>query len=228
MRQSAGFPSLCPRVVPALMVLVALAALTVSCSLLDTSGGAGGALSTGLLSQVPDGYQEVTRWDVAGLLQAEGLQEVQDDFRDQWEWIEEYGIFMDDVSELVRATDDRDDTLVLIAGQFDWEDILDDLDDAGFRDDTYRDVEIWEDRNGDVVVGLLEERNQIVLSTSGSAGVRDTTGVILSGILEGLAAPRKSLTGLSARSGFVSISCNSARSFCVNSSLPASVSQEYT
>ena len=45
---------------------------------------------------------------------------------------------------------------------------------TGFRDSTDRDVEVWEDRNGDVAVGILEERNQIILSTSGSAGVRDT------------------------------------------------------
>ena len=97
----------------------------------------------------------MTRWAVAALLQAEGLTEVQDDFLERWEWTEQYGIFMDDVSELVRATDDRDYTLVLFAGQFDWEDIIDDLEDAGFRDDTYRNVEIWEDRQGGVVVGLL-------------------------------------------------------------------------
>jgi len=146
--------------------------LTVACSTVDTGGGTAGALPTGLLSQVPDGYQKVTRWDVAGLLRAEGLEEAPDDFREQWEWTERYGIFMDDVSELVRATDDRDDTLILLAGQFDWDDIIDDLDDAGFRDSTYRDVEVWA-RQGKVVLGLLEERNQVVLSTSGVAVVRD-------------------------------------------------------
>ena len=93
MSQSVGIRNLWLRVVPALIALVALAFLTVSCSqadtdtttatATDTDAGSGGAAPTDLLSLVPDGYQEVTRWDVAGLLRAEGLEEVQDEFLDQ-------------------------------------------------------------------------------------------------------------------------------------------------
>ena len=178
MSQSVGFRNLGLRVFPALLALVVLASLTVSCSQDDTDtdakAGSGDTASPDLLGLVPDGYQEVTRWDVAGLLDAEGLEETQDNFREQWEWTEQYGIFMDDVDELLRARDYRDATLVFFAGQFDWDSLRDDLDQAGLRDDTYRDVEVWEDRLGDVVVGLLVERNQVILSISRSFGVRDT------------------------------------------------------
>ena len=87
MSQSVGFRSLLLRVVSALIALVALAFLTVSCSQADTDTDAvsGGAAPTDLLSLVPDGYQEATRWDVVGLLGAKGLEEVQDEFREQWE-----------------------------------------------------------------------------------------------------------------------------------------------
>ena len=74
------------------------------------------------------------------------------------EWLEEYGIFPDDLTELVVAEDGRGNTLLLFAGELDFEGIRDDLDDAGFRDSIYRNVEVWEQRRGDLVVALLEGR----------------------------------------------------------------------
>ena len=127
-----------------------------------------------LLSQVPNGYSEVVRWDVANLLAGERAQYLQEDFRDQWEWIEEHGILLEDVAELVYAGDGYGNTLVLLAGDFDWDYIHNYLYQASFVDSSYRNVEIWRHPQRDLVVGFLVERDQLVLSTSGSAGVRDT------------------------------------------------------
>lgn len=128
----------------------------------------------GLLSQVPDGYTEVVRWDVAGLFAGETARQLQDDFRDQWEWIEEHGINLEDVTELVHAGDGQGNTLVLLAGKFDWDLLHNYLYQAGFVDSSYRNIEVWKHPQRDQVVGFLVARDQVVLSTSGSAGVRDT------------------------------------------------------
>jgi hypothetical protein len=113
---------------------------------LPIGGGTQGP--SGLLGLVPGGYERVTRWEVSKLLSGEGLEDLQDEFQDSWEWLEEYGIFSDDLTELVVADDGRGNTLLLFAGELDFEGIRDDLDDAGFRDSTYRDVEVWVSTTG--------------------------------------------------------------------------------
>ena len=70
--------------------------------------------------------------------------------------------------------DPEGNTLVLFAGQFDWDLIHNHLYYQGFVDSTYRDVEIWKHPDQDVVFGLMPDRNQVVASTSGSVAVRDT------------------------------------------------------
>ena len=138
---------------------------------LPIGGGTQGP--SGLLGLVPGGYERVTRWEVSKLLSGEGLEDLQDEFQDSWEWLEEYGIFSDDLTELVVAEDGRGNTLLLFAGELDFEGIRDDLDDAGFRDSTYRNVEVWEQRRGDLVVALLEGGKEAVLSSPGDDGVKD-------------------------------------------------------
>ena len=127
-----------------------------------------------LLDQVPNGYSELVRWDVTALLASQGAEALKKDFRSEWKWIEGYGLKIDEVSEIVQAVDDEGNTLVLFAGQFDWDLIHNHLYYEGFVDSTYRDVEIWKHPEQDVVFGLLPDRNQVVASTSGSVAVRDT------------------------------------------------------
>ena len=148
--------------------MLLLVSLAVSCG-----GEGGGKGPSGLLVLVPDGYEQVTRWDVARLFQGEGLEDLQEDFQDQWEWIEEYGIFPGDLDELVVATDGRGNTLMVFAGRFDFDDIRDDLANAGFSDSTNRDMEVWEQRRGTPMMALLEDRNQVVLSFPDDDGVKD-------------------------------------------------------
>ena len=127
-----------------------------------------------LLDQVPIGYSELVRWDVRGLLASRGAAALQQEFRSKWNWIEEYGLEIREVSEIVRAVDPEGNTLVLLSGQFDWDLIHNHLYYAGFVDSTYRDVELWKHPAQDVVIGLLPNRDQVVVSTSGSVAVRDT------------------------------------------------------
>ena len=49
--------------------------------------------------------------------------------------------------------------IVLLKGTFEFDDLRDDLDDAGYDDTTYRDYEVW---NGTYSYGLLEETGYII------------------------------------------------------------------
>ena len=126
-----------------------------------------------LLDQVPNGYSELVRWDVTGLLASQGTEALKQDFRSEWNWIEGHGLKIEEVSEIVQAVDHDGNTLLLFAGQFDWDLIHNHLYYEGFVDSTYRDVEIWKHPEQDVVFGLLPDRDQIVASPSGSVAVRD-------------------------------------------------------
>ena len=128
----------------------------------------------GLLGQVPDGYSELARWDVRALLAGRGAQSLQKDFRSEWEWIDTHGLKIEEVSEIIQAWDEQGNTLVLLAGEFDWDLIHNHLYYEGFVDSAYRDVEIWKHPEQDLVFALLPDRDQIVASPSGSAAVRDT------------------------------------------------------
>ncbi len=127
-----------------------------------------------LLDQVPNGYSELVRWDVTGLLASQGAEALKKDFLSEWKWVEGHGLKIEEVSEIVQAVDHEGNTLVFFAGQFDWDLIHNHLYYEGFVDSTYRDVEIWKHPDQDVVFGLMPDRNQIVASTTGSVAVRDT------------------------------------------------------
>lgn len=88
---------------PLLLTLVALF------SLLSTACGTGSAdvdASSGdLLGKVPDGYDKLVSWNVQEILQADGRDGIRSDFLDAWEWTEEFGIYVEDTTDLVDATD---------------------------------------------------------------------------------------------------------------------------
>ena len=71
----------------------------------------------GLLDQVPNGYSELVRWDVTGLLASQGAEALKKDFRSEWKWIEGHGLKIEEVSEIVQAVDEEGNTLVLFAGR---------------------------------------------------------------------------------------------------------------
>ena len=165
------------RALPVLLVLAIVAFIGVSCG----GGSSGGAVPAGLLNQVPDGYVQVVQWDVESLLDDEGLDDLQDEFLEAWEWVEEYGIFLDDVTKVVSATDDRSNSLWLLSGEFEWDDVRDDLDDVGFNDSEYRNVEVWEESSRGLTVGLLEDRGLVVISSPEDDGVKDVIRALQSG-----------------------------------------------
>ena len=68
----------------------------------------------GPLDQVPNGYSELVRWDVRGLLASQGAEALKQDFRSEWKWIEGHGLKIEEVSEIVQAVDHEGNTLVQV------------------------------------------------------------------------------------------------------------------
>ena len=64
-------------------------------------------------------------------------------------WTTSYALLLSDMGNA--------DALTVLQGIFRTDDVADALDDAGFRDDVYRDIEIWVDRRSDTAVALAAE-----------------------------------------------------------------------
>ena len=74
----------------------------------------------------------------------------------------EWGIDLDDIDALLLSDLDNADALTVLQGIFSTEDVADALDDAGYRDDVYRDIEIWVERRSDIAVALVAEDTIII------------------------------------------------------------------
>ena len=74
----------------------------------------------------------------------------------------EWGIDLDDIDALLLSDLDNADALTVLQGIFSTEDVADALDDAGYRDDVYRDIEIWVERRSNTAVALVAEDTIII------------------------------------------------------------------
>ena len=74
----------------------------------------------------------------------------------------QWGIDLDDVQTLLLSDPDESDALTVLQGIFRTDDVADALDAAGFRDDVYRDIEIWVDQRSDTAVALVAENTIVV------------------------------------------------------------------
>ena len=83
-----------------------------------------------------------------------------DDWRDDWEYnAEDYGFILDEVDNIMIVSGQF--TYSVVTGNFLLGDLRNSLEDAGYEDDEYRDLEIWED--GGQAVGVLESSGKRVV-----------------------------------------------------------------
>ena len=126
----------------------------------------GGSLPTGPLGLLPDDVSWVVVSDVELIMAGDATDDAADDFEDAWEdRLEDIGVFLDDLDTIVQAQG-GDGSLTVVAGELDFEQIRDDLDDADYDDDSYQGYEIWEE--GDLwieAVALLEGRDELVIGS---------------------------------------------------------------
>ena len=133
----------------------------------------GGSLPGGPVGLVPDDASWVHVVDVERFLDGDAPDDAADDFEDEWEdRLDDIGVSLDDLDTLVQAHGD-DGTVLVFAGDLNFEQIRDELDDARYDDDDYQGYEVWED--GDLWVeaaALLDGRGEMVVgSTDAVEGV---------------------------------------------------------
>ena len=125
--------------------------------------GGGGSLPSGPLGLVPDDARFVAVLDVKDLLAGDAPDEMVDDIEDSREdFLDDLGVSIDDLDTLILAYTE-DGTLFVMGGSIDFEDVLDELDDADYDDDRYQGSEMWERRDQwPEAVAVLEDRGEVV------------------------------------------------------------------
>ena len=74
----------------------------------------------------------------------------------------EWGIDLDDIDALLLSDLDNTEALAVLQGIFSTEDVAGALGAAGYKDDVYRDIEIWVERRSDTAVALMAEDTVVV------------------------------------------------------------------
>ena len=142
-----------------LAVLLLAAAFVQACGM----GGGGSAELAESLELVPADAQYVGVIDAEQVLSGDVSSVIADQAEDDWEdEFDDIGVFPDELTTYVFAY--REDWfLTVVEGEFDFEQIRDDLEDGGYEDDRYRGYEIWEEVAWpDESVALLEDRGWVV------------------------------------------------------------------
>ena len=119
--------------------------------------GGGNPQPGSILDLAPDDADSITTTDLARVFENDLLAE---EIFDEGDWapVEDLlGIELEDLSETLYVTRDGDE-MVVLKGNFDLEDIRDELEDAEieFDEDSYRGYETWENSSG-VMVALFDE-----------------------------------------------------------------------
>ena len=158
--------------------IIALAAVVASVALAcggssDSSSSAGSVSSStsGVLGLVPDSVGTVRVMDVGEILQGNAPEMADGMVRDFEDELDGAGISIYDVSVLAFVEEDGDGYAMLLGGEFDFDDIRDALDDAGYDDDDYREYELWEGRGvgGGYDVALLEDDGYVIMGMASGA-----------------------------------------------------------
>ena len=109
-----------------------------------------------LLELVPRGADTFTFADMESVRE-ERLNDLEDQLADlvKADELDDWGIDLDDVDSIIVSELGSADALTILRGDLSVEDVEDALDDARFRDDTYRDVTVWTERGGNAAVAIV-------------------------------------------------------------------------
>ena len=134
------------------------------------------------LGLVPDDAHRVNVVEVAQILQGDAPDYLVEETEDVWEddYFDDIGVAIDDVSTVVVAGG-PDGTMIVLDGEFDFEQVRDELDDFGYDDSDYRGYEMWEGETRLGAAALLEGSGQIVLSRLGVSAVQNALKILIRG-----------------------------------------------
>lgn len=128
-----------------LMSSLALIITSLSCS--DDENA-----SVDLISKIPEDSSYFSFIDVSAMRTDDDMDDLYDEWEDNYNYLEHYGIDRDDVNRLAISSD-----ATLCEGEFDLEEIREELEDLDYDDDEYREVEIWESADGHKWIALTED-----------------------------------------------------------------------
>ena len=120
----------------------------------DTSSRIDADIPGDLAELIPDGADMAVIFDVSDWLDGDVPQSLQSEFEDWADYLLEGNIDLDDVDMLIVV----DDGLLLAEGDFDFDDIRDNLEDRGYDESTYSGFETW-----DEWVALIEDEQYVIL-----------------------------------------------------------------
>jgi hypothetical protein len=124
----------------------------------------GDVSQSGMMAQLPEGGYGYIFADAGAMLDNETMQDLYDSYGDLLEQVEEkLGVSLDQVTEA--ATNGE---VILIKGNFVLEDITDRLEEAGYQEDQYNDVEIWESSGqGNTTAVAFIDNTLVVVGSEG-------------------------------------------------------------
>ena len=116
-----------------------------------------------LLQLLPRNADTFTLLDLEAV-RDERLDDLEDQIATQFDTdqLYEWGIDLDDIDALLLSDMGNADALTVLQGIFSTEDVADALDAAGYKDDVYRDIEIWVEQRSDTAVALVAEDTIVV------------------------------------------------------------------
>ena len=144
--------------------LLILLVIVIAAVLLLRGGGSSGPGS--LLGAIPEETYNVVIVDLSEILRDEDFAEILGFSDDDLEYMELGDVELDtgDISEVVIASSPYGD-LIVLKGDFQFDDVRDDLFDEGYDESSYRDYEVW---GGWSYFALLERNGYIIFSESES------------------------------------------------------------
>lgn len=153
-------PSALPAFI-ALSVFLLLGALVIACG---GNGGSGGNGSPDVpddpIGLIPVDADMVIVFDVSEIQGSSVPRDVERDFEDWAEDLLDGDIDLDDIDTLVVVGD----SLLIARGDFDFDQVRDNLEDIGYEDDEYRGFETWGER-----AALIEQGNYVILGFASGA-----------------------------------------------------------
>lgn len=150
----------------ALISLLVLVGASTNCSLQNAD-------ATDMTKKIPEDADSFFFIDIDELRSDDDLEDFYENLEDVYGyWSENFDIDLDDIDSLAMYG-----STILIEGDFNLDDIREELEDLGYNDDEYKDVEVWKSDNGYSWVAM--KGNLIIMGSEES--VKDCIKVIEEG-----------------------------------------------
>jgi hypothetical protein len=130
----------------------------------------GGSSAKDMAKMIPEDASAFAHYNLETMRDDKDLDDVYESIEERFDEIDDFGIDIEDTNYRVDAG-----SITIFRGKFDLEDVRDELDDANFDKDDYKDVELWLDESeafaiskDDVIYGLKDNVKDCIKVMKGS------------------------------------------------------------